>query len=167
MAHTDAIPITALSYAAHRTRLHQGPGPAARGRVLPFVRPTRGGAWWGGRGGLGALGQAQTIDLPDGSSHDVLSVGTTGEILTRDGWASATQADGTERWINTHTGAVMLSDGTIIPAAATAMSRWWILGAVGAVGLVALVGLAALGAPVLQRRTRAVYRAGRTAWATS
>jgi hypothetical protein len=122
---------------------------------------------------FGDLGQpGATIDLPDGSTHTVLSVNTSGEIFTTDSWQSATQPDGTERWINAKTGDVMTADGNVIPggtaaaaAAGGGVKLYWpaILG-VGAVILV--VGyLAVQGAPVAKRRVTAAGRAARYAYA--
>lgn len=60
----------------------------------------------------------------------------------------------------------VLSDIAVPRARPSALPWGWILGA-GGVGLLALAGLAALGAPVAGRRSGAVYRAGRAAWASA
>jgi len=117
-------------------------------------------------GGTGHLGQpGAQISLPDGVTHTVRAVNPSGEILTTDGWQSATQTDGTERWINVHTGDVMLSTGETIKAARPSLfagMNWWLIGGAGAAVLV--VGyLAMQGAPVARRRARAAGRAYRYA----
>jgi len=174
--------VAQLSY-LNATRLGQ---PQANPFNLPRIRnfyPTRqvGPAWrrrpitgfgdMGTRvlspiGGTGHLGQpGAQISLPDGVTHTVRAVNPSGEILTTDGWQSATQTDGTERWINVHTGDVMLSTGETIKAArpsAFGGMNWWLIG--GGVAAVVVVGyLAMQGAPVAGRRARAAGRAYRYA----
>jgi hypothetical protein len=164
----------------------QGSRPASYvvGRITPTRATTpidrgtdfRGRAWssaayYGGGMGwrLGSLGQpGAQITLPDGQTHTVQDVNTTGEILTTDGWQSATQTDGTERWVNVHTGDVMLSTGEIVKALGSsgmltsleALPWKWIGG--GVVAASVLLYLASAGAPVVGRRLRS---AGRGAWA--
>lgn len=90
---------------------------------------------------LGDLGQpGSQVTLPDGTDHTVQAVNTTGEILTTDGWQSATQPDGTERWINVHTGDSMLSTGEMVRAATGLFATlptwaWWSAGAVAVLGV--------------------------------
>ncbi len=156
-------PASVLSYpAATALGAPRGPRPMARVRSFYPARPT-GPAWRrrpiSGFGDMGTrlivplagLGQAgSTVDLPDGSSHTVQSVNTSGEILTADGWQSATQTDGTERWVNVHTGDVMLSTGETLRAArAVPTWLWW-----GGAGVLGLGVLGFLLTPRPRRRRR-------------
>jgi len=141
----------AMSY--YQARTLGLPVMRAPAYVPARVRPTR-------RLSGPGLGQAgATITLPDGRDHTVRAVNPSGEILTTDGWQSATLPDGTEQWIDTRTGDVMHADGSITRAGAGPTS-WWLWGGLGAAVLV--VGyLAVQGAPRAGRRFRS---AGRGAW---
>ncbi len=121
----------------------------------------RGHPWGAARGryGLASLGQpGATITLPDGVDHIVQAVNTSGEILTTDGWQSATQADGAERWINVHSGDVMLADGLVVKVAGSegviaTVSGWhWRWIAAGGGALAVLLYLAKQGAAIERRR---------------
>jgi len=141
-------PASMLSYDHWRTLGR--PSPSRPMPLLRDVRPTTGGRRLQGLGQPGAQ-----IDLPNGTTHTVQAVNTTGEILTTSGWQSATQPGGIERWINVQTGDVMLEDGTIVAGtrpAAEALSWWWIGGA----AVLAAGGLWLIATP--PRRGRGGYR---------
>jgi len=143
-------PASILSYANNMSLGR--PQPYRPMPMLRDVRPTSGGRRLSGLGQPGA-----NIDLPNGTTHVVQGVNTTGEILTTSGWQSATQPGGVERWINVHTGDVMLEDGAIVKAAVPGMGlSWWWLGA-GALalgGLVLMTGGPRRGGGGGQRRRR-------------
>lgn len=112
--------------------------------------------------GFGDLGQAgATITLPDGRDHVVRAVNPSGEILTTDGWQSATLPDGTEQWIDTRTGDVLHADGRITRAGGGGLTLPWWFWLAGAGAVLAVGYLAYQGAPRAGRRFKA---AGRGAW---